>query len=103
MNIKDIDITFDFTTDTKGFWDGFWERNDGLGAGGADPDSKSKTLRLYSQLLWSKPLPNGEVMQLEDGRSKFYLRWKDFYFGNDSITASFRYYRNRQFLAIIKN
>ena len=87
---------------SHGYWDGFWERNDGLGAGGADPDSKSKTLRLYSQLLWSKPLPNGEVMQLEDGRSKFYLRWKDFYFSNDSITASFRYYRNRPLLDIVK-
>ena len=103
MNIKEIDVNFDFTTDTKGFWDGFWERNDGLGAGGADPDSRSKTLRLYSQLLWSKPLPNGEVMELEDGRSKFYLRWKDFYFSNDSITASFRYYRNRPFLEKVKN
>lgn len=103
MNIKDIDVNFDFTTDTKGFWDGFWERNDGLGAGGADPDSRSKTLRLYSQLLWSKPLPNGEVMELEDGRSKFYLRWKDFYFSNDSITASFRYYDNRPFLEKVKN
>lgn len=103
MNIKDIDVNFDFTTDTKGFWDGFWERNDGLGAGGADPDSKSKTLKLYSQLLWSKPLPNGEVMELEDGKSMFYLRWKDFYFGNDSITASFRYYRNRDFLDKVKN
>ena len=103
MNIKEIDVNFDFTTDTKGFWDGFWERNDGLGAGGADPDSRSKTLRLYSQLLWSKPLPNGEVMELEDGRSKFYLRWKDFYFSNDSITASFRYYRNRAFLEKVKN
>lgn len=102
MNIKDIDVNFDFTTDTKGFWDGFWERNDGLGAGGADPDTRSKTLRLYSQLLWSKPLPNGEVMELEDGRSKFYLRWKDFYFSNDSITASFRYYRNRPLLEKVK-
>lgn len=102
MNIKNIDVNFDFTTDTKGFWDGFWERNDGLGAGGADPDSKSKTLKLYSQLLWSKPLPNGEVMELEDGKSRFYLRWRDFYFGNDSITASFRYYRNREFLEKVK-
>lgn len=34
MNVKDINVNFDFTTDTKGFWDGFWERNDGLGAGG---------------------------------------------------------------------
>ena len=102
MELRDIDVTFDFTSDTKGFWDGFWERNDGLGSGGADPDSRSKTLRLYSQLLWSKPLPNGEVMELEDGRSKFYLKWKDFYFGNDSITASFRYYRNRPLLEEVK-
>jgi hypothetical protein len=41
-------------------------------------------------------------MELEDGRSKFYLRWKDFYFSNDSITASFRYYRNRPFLEKVK-
>ena len=102
MSIKDIDVNYDFTNDTKGFWEGFWERNNGLGSGGADPDSKSKTLRKYSQLLWSKPLPNGEVMELEDGRSKFYLRWKDFYFSNDSITASFRYYRNRPFLEKVK-
>lgn len=102
MKIEDINVNFDFTTDTKGFWEGFWERNDGHGAGGADPDSKSKTLRLYSQLIWSKPLPNGEALELEDGRSKFYLKWKDFYFGNDSITASFRYYRNRPFLEEVK-
>lgn len=102
MRLIDINVNYDFTSDTKGFWDGFWERNDGLGAGGADPDSRSKTLRLYSQILWSKPLPNGEIMELEDGRSKFYLKWKDFYFSNDSITASFRYYRNRQFLEEVK-
>ena len=102
MKIKEIDVNFDFTTDTKGFWEGFWNRKNGLGAGGADPDSRSKTLRLYSQLLWSKPLPNGEVMELEDGRSKYYLRWKDFYFSNNSITASFRYYRNKEFLERVK-
>ena len=26
-----IDTSFDFTTDTEGFWDGFWERKNGLG------------------------------------------------------------------------
>ena len=32
-----IDISFDFTTDSKGYWDGFWDKGDGLGACGADP------------------------------------------------------------------
>ena len=72
MNLKDIDITFDFRTDTRE---------------GKDPDSNSKTLREYQQLLWSKPLPNGEVMQL--GIEKGFLNWKGMWFGSDSITASF--------------
>ena len=41
-----IDTTFDFTTDSQGYWDGFWDRNDGLGCSGCDPDSKSPTLNL---------------------------------------------------------
>ena len=59
-----IDVTFDFTTDSKGYWDGFWTRNDGLGGGGSDPDKASPTLKEYHRLLWSKLLPNGEVMNL---------------------------------------
>lgn len=72
MELKNIDIHFDFRTDTRP---------------GKDPDCDSKTLRAYQQLLWSKPLPNGEVMQL--GIEKGYLKWKDIWFGSDSITASF--------------
>ena len=72
MDLKDIDITFDFRTDTRE---------------GKDPDSDSKTLREYQQLLWSKPLPNGEAMQLII--EKGCLKWKDMWFGSDSITASF--------------
>ena len=34
-----IDVNYDFTTDSRGYWDGFWTRNDGLGYGGSDPDS----------------------------------------------------------------
>ena len=94
-----INVNFDFTSDSPQYWDGFWERNDGLGCGRVDPDSRSRTLREYSRILWSKTLPNGEKMILEDGLSKFYLRWKDFYFSNDSITASFRHYDNRVLLA----
>lgn len=97
MTLHDIDVSFDFTSDTPNFWKGFWDRKDGLGAGGADPDAKSQTMRDYHQFLWSKPLPNGEVMELEQS-SKYYMRYKDLYFGSDSITATFRYYRNRELL-----
>ena len=38
-----IDVGFDFTSDSPGYWDKFWENNDGLGGGGSDPD----VARLY--------------------------------------------------------
>ena len=59
MELRDIDIHFDFRTDTRP---------------GKDPDCDSKTLRAYQQLLWSKPLPNGEVMKIEIEGG--YLKWK---------------------------
>ena len=37
MNTLDecvIDTSFDFTSDSPGYWDGYGERNDGLGYGG---------------------------------------------------------------------
>lgn len=76
MNLQDIDITFDFRTDSRE---------------GKDPDCDSKTLRAYQQLLWSKELPNGEVMQLSIEKGG--LKWKDMWFGSDSITASFLHAR----------
>lgn len=75
MNLQDIDIWFDARIDSNG----------------KDPDSASKTLKAYHQLLWSKTLPNGQMMQLEI--DKGYLRWNDIWFGCDSITASFLHYR----------
>ena len=94
-SLRDIDVHFDFTSDTTGFWEGFWDRREGLGAGGADPDLKSPMLRRFHKLLWSRKLPNGEMMNLDDGRSRYYLKWNDIYFGSDSITASFRHTRDR--------
>ena len=75
MKLQDIDIHFDVQTDSKG----------------KDPDSASPTLRAYHQLLWSKPLPNGQEMKLEI--EKNCLKWGDMWFGCDSITASFLHWR----------
>ena len=93
-----IDITFDFTTDSPNYWDGFWERNGGLGLGGSDPDISSPTLQRFHKELWSKQLPNGELMDLKIGCGSNYLTWKDFRFGSDSIIVSFRYKKYRQIL-----
>ena len=98
MELKDIDVNFDFTTDTPHYWDGYWEQKDGMGSSNMDPDSRSPMMRMYHQFLWSKPLPNGDVMELEDGRSKFYLKYNNLYLGSDSIIVSFRYARNIQLI-----
>lgn len=71
-------------------------RNDSKGK---DPDAASETLRSYHKFLWSKSLPNGQVMELSKGRN-FYLKWNDMYFGSDSIIVSFMHsgYKNRQII-----
>lgn len=93
-----IDTTFDFTSDTPGYWDNFWENRDGLGVGSSDPDALSPTLRVYHRYLWSKCLPNGETMELKEGTGGDYLSWKDFRFGSDSILVTFRYKRYRHII-----
>ncbi len=86
-----IDVDFDFTEDSPGYWEGFWTRNEGLGYGGSDPDNASPTMHKYHKLLWSKQLPNGELMDLKMGSGPYYLTWKEFRFGSDSIIVGFRY------------
>lgn len=103
MKLSEIDVNFNFIEDTPGYWDGFWENDTLLGRSKQDPDSKSPMLRKYHQLLWSKMLPNGEVMKLEDGKSSFYLGWKNHYFGSDSIIVSFRYKRRAEFMKKLRN
>lgn len=45
-----IDVKFDFRTD----------------ANGGDPDAKSPTLKKYHRVLWSKPLPMGKQLKLDE-------------------------------------
>lgn len=88
-----IDVNFDFTSDTPGYWDGYWDRVGGMGGCGKyDPDSYSPALLEYSRILWSRPLPNGEKMELYMPPRHGYYSWKDMYFSCDSITVSFRYW-----------
>ena len=98
-----VDTSFDFTTDTPHFWDSFWQNNSGMGGGGADPDTRSKALRTYHQILWSKTLPNGEKMDLKRGSAADYLTWDGFRFGSDSIVVSFRHSRCRDLIAAVKD
>jgi len=74
-----IDIDFDFNTEAQ-------ER---------DIDRFSPTLKKYHQTLWSKELPSGEKMELHKNREK-YLEWKDFTFGSDAITHSYRDHKRKQ-------
>ena len=98
--MENIDVIFDFTSDTPYYWDGFWDNE--LGYSKRDPDLKSPMLRKYHQILWSRELPCGEKMELTDGKSRYYLKWKDFYFGSDSILVSFRHSDRKALLDEVK-
>ena len=98
-----IDVHFDFTTDTPNYWDTVWNDHLGYGGTGKDPDAASKTMQLYHSLLWSKPLPNGQTMELAVGKGGNYLTWNKFRFGSDSITASFRHKRYRDKIEQVYN
>jgi hypothetical protein len=79
MNMcSEIDTTFDFRSDTPP---------------GKDPDAYSSTLRRYHKLLWSKPLPNGVVLELVDTTAQVYLRHRseigEFFLSSDSVIPSF--------------
>ncbi len=67
-----IDITFDFRSDSNG----------------GDPDAKSPTLWKYHRLLWSKKLPNGKELLLDDKLHNI-ADSCEYTFGSDSIIHSF--------------
>ncbi len=75
----DIDITFDFRSDTPP---------------GKDPDALSPMLRRYHKLLWIKPLPGGIVFGLVDSISGAYLHHTselgEFWLASDAVIPTFR-------------
>ena len=78
MNKSEIDIKFNFYSDSNG----------------KDPDSASPTLRRYHKLLWSKILPNGYNLNLKEDVPRTYLFHHTdigkFYLGSDAITHSYK-------------
>ena len=90
--IMRLNTAFDFTTDSKGYWDGMWENDPALGVSKVDPDAKSDTLRYYQYLLYRRELPNGEFFDLQY-HNKPNLVWNGKRFSSDSIIVSFRYRR----------
>ncbi len=81
-----IDTTFNFYSDSNG----------------GDPDSASPTLRKYHKLLWSKPLPNGNTLELRDDKKGAYLYHKselgEFFLGSDAITHSYKNQKRKKSL-----
>jgi len=63
-------------------------------AGHGDPDARSKVLRRYHQLLWSKPLPNGDPFDLVTTRKGCYLFHESargkFFLSSDTVVPTFR-------------
>ena len=99
--MPNFDTSFDFTRDTPGFCDNFWLNRGGLGRGGADPDSKSKTLQLYHRALWSRRLPNGQIMELQIGRrgGSYCLQWENFIFASDLLVNGYRWLRLKSLIS----
>ena len=81
----DFDIHFDFRSD----------------CGGKDPDIGSPTLRRYHRLLWSKKLPNGEIMQLTHDNGG-YLKWGDFELSSDAMINGLFYERAQNSIPELK-
>jgi hypothetical protein len=76
----DIDITFDFRRDTPE---------------GKDPDTHSKTLRRYHKLLWSKRLPCGVFLELNDTIPGNYLHHQsalgEFSLSSDAVIPTYKW------------
>lgn len=81
-----IDTTFNVYSDAKG----------------GDPDRTSPTLRKYHKILWSKPLPNGNILDLYENKKGAYLYHKselgEFFLGSDAITHSYKNQKRKNWI-----
>lgn len=80
-----IDVDFDVRTDS----------------GSRDPDYASKTLREFHQILWSKPLPSGDYMELQYlPNSYHYLIFESklgtMFLSSDSVTNSMTFHKKME-------
>jgi hypothetical protein len=79
-----IHTSFDFRSDSNG----------------KDPDAHSATLRRYHQLLWSKHLPCGRLLDLNTNKSGVYLHHSsslgEFSLASDSVIPSFTRWKRLQ-------
>ena len=72
-----IDTNFNFYSDSNG----------------GDPDGTSPTLRKHHKILWSKPLPNGNLLKLRDDKNGVYFHESElgeFFLGSDAITHLYK-------------
>jgi hypothetical protein len=71
----EIDTSFNFSTESNG----------------RDPDSYSPTLRKYHQLLWTKRLPDGDFLEIEEINSELMYRFnmQTLKFSSDAISNSY--------------
>ncbi|ADC72133.1 hypothetical protein TK90_1638 [Thioalkalivibrio sp. K90mix] len=71
-------------------------------ANGGDPDVTSPTLRTYHKLLWSKPLPSGDLFDLSIDKPSYYLYHRselgEFSLGSDAITHSYSKQNKKKWL-----
>ncbi|WP_018877965.1 hypothetical protein [Thioalkalivibrio sp. ALE28] len=71
-------------------------------ANGGDPDVTSPTLRTYHKLLWSKPLPSGDLFDLSIDKPGYYLYHHsalgEFSLGSDAITHSYSKQKKKKWL-----
>lgn len=69
---------------------------------GKDPDVFSLTLKKYHKILWSKPLPNGKLFNLQDNKNGKYLYHKselgELILRSDAISHSYKNHKNKQWM-----